>query len=226
MKEAKISEIFVSVQGEGLYVGVPQLFIRFYGCNMRCEFCDTNPESYRTFTCDSLMSKILEVKELYHSISLTGGEPLLQSGFIKGLLGNYKRYYKKPFYLETNGTLPRQLSEIIDFIDIIAMDFKLSSSTKRRPFWREHRDFLQIARKKNVFVKAVITGNTLQSDIEKMRDILSEIGNIPVVLQPVTSETESDRPDREKLDCFRDILVEVSDKVVIVPQIHKLCGIR
>ena len=79
MLEAKISEIFLSLQGEGIYMGVPQLFVRFYGCNLSCTFCDTRPDSSRTLTAGALMSKILEYRKPYHSLSLTGGEPLCQA---------------------------------------------------------------------------------------------------------------------------------------------------
>lgn len=227
MKEAKISEIFLSLQGEGLYVGVPQLFIRFYGCNLSCIFCDTNFDSYRTFTPDRLMGEMPESKRPYHSISITGGEPLLQADFIRDFLDKYKKSYKKLVYLETNGTLYRELSKVIDYVDIIAMDFKLPSSTRRASFWKEHEKFLKIAKKRKTFVKAVITRKTTSGDILRMVEIVQKINNdIPIVLQPVTTLIDSEKASRESLERFRNILKESTSRAQIIPQVHKIIGVK
>ena len=85
-------------------------------------------------------------------MSLTGGEPLLQKDFLKGLLSLFKES-RMISYLETNGILYKELQSIIDDIDIIAMDFKLPSSTKCRSFWDEHKRFLEVALRKEVFIK-------------------------------------------------------------------------
>ncbi len=69
MNEGKISEIFLSLQGEGLYMGVPQFFVRFHGCNMKCNFCDTKLDSYENYTYRALVEKIEEYEEPFHSIS-------------------------------------------------------------------------------------------------------------------------------------------------------------
>ena len=227
MKEARISEIFLSLQGEGLYVGVPQLFVRFFGCNLSCAFCDTNFDSYGTFTRGALMSKILEYEKPYHSVSLTGGEPLLQADFIKDFLGEYKRFYRKPIYLETNGTLPRELPKVMDYIDIIAMDFKLPSSTKRASFWEEHRKFLNIAKEKEVFIKAVITNNTSADDIMRMKEIVAEErDDIPIILQPVTSLSDGEKARDENLCLFSDFLRKSIKRVERIGQIHKTIGVK
>ena len=226
-KKARISEIFLSIQGEGLYAGVPQLFIRFYGCNLSCIFCDTNFDSYKTFTPDALMDEIPESKGPYHSISITGGEPLLQADFIRDFLDKYKKSYKKLVYLETNGTLYRELSKVIDYVDIIAMDFKLPSSTGRASFWKEHEKFLKIAKKRKTFAKAIITHKTISGDILRMAEIVKKISNdIPIVLQPVTALIDSEKASRESLERFRDILKESTDNVEIIPQVHKMIGVK
>ena len=227
MKEAKISNIFLSVQGEGIYMGIPQLFVRFYGCNLSCSFCDTKDDSYRTFTKDSLMSKILDVKDVYHSISLTGGEPLLQADFIREFLSEYKKFYNKKIYLETNGTLYRELAKVIEYIDFIAMDFKLSSSTKSANFWKEHKIFLKLAKEKETFVKMVVTPNTSSEDITRAVDIIKECGeDIPVVLQPSTGDSDEHVPKKEITENFRIKMKESLNRVEIIPQIHKIMGVE
>ncbi len=227
MPEAKISEIFLSLQGEGMYLGVPQLFVRFYGCNLSCAFCDTRGESFGTFTAEALMSKIREYRNPYHSLSLTGGEPLLQADFIGIFLKEYKKFCKKPVYLETNGVLRKELSKIINAVDIVAMDFKLPSSTKGPDFWREHEEFLKLASEKKVFVKAVITGKTASGDILKMAEIVKKINpDIPVILQPVTAFSESERAADTSLARFGEILRKINSRAEIIPQMHKLMGIK
>jgi len=227
MKEAKISEIFLSVQGEGIYVGVSQLFVRFYGCNMSCVFCDTDFTSYATFTRGSLMARILEETRHYHSLSFTGGEPLLQADFISDFLGEYKKFYKKPVYLETNGTLPKELSKVIEHVDIVAMDFKLPTSTRRAGYWPEHEKFLKIAREKEVFVKAVITAKTGSGDITRLVDNVRRIDkNIPVVLQPVTAVAKSERALPANLENFRLTAKKSIKRVEIIGQIHKAIGVK
>lgn len=227
MREAKVSEVFWSIQGEGLHVGMPQLFVRFYGCNTVCDFCDTSQIFYESFTKERLLSKILEFKKPYVSISLTGGEPLCQADFIKDFLTEYRELFKVPFYLETNGILFNALAMVIDYVDTVAMDFKLPGSTGRRAFWDEHESFLKIAAKKNVFIKAVITNTTCGEDVLRMRGIITGISKrIPVILQPVTPSSEKDRVDAVRLEGFRNILRETLKHVQIIPQVHKLIGVK
>ena len=79
--KAQIKEIFVSIQGEGPYIGYKQLFIRFCGCNLSCNYCDTDTSNGVTYTIEEIMEIINNHQEC-HSISLTGGEPLLHTGFL------------------------------------------------------------------------------------------------------------------------------------------------
>ena len=109
MANSPIVSVFSSIQGEGLYVGRPHLFIRFAGCNLNCSYCDTPeglaiPEYCRIETapfsqishkCRNpvetgyLLHTIKRLTALfprYHAIALTGGEPLLHTTFLKVLL--------------------------------------------------------------------------------------------------------------------------------------------
>ena len=94
---AKISEIFQSIQGEGKYLGVRQVFIRFFGCRLGCRWCDTdyarNPQAGRftEMNVDEVMGRAASLWAGCHSISLTGGEPLLQAGFLKELFPRLKK---------------------------------------------------------------------------------------------------------------------------------------
>ena len=76
----KLSEIFFSIQGEGVLIGTPTVFIRLYGCNLRCDWCDSmyavEGNEYNVRTIGSVMKEA----EIYNcdNICITGGEPLLQ----------------------------------------------------------------------------------------------------------------------------------------------------
>ena len=91
----------------------------------------------------------------HHSVSITGGEPLLFTDFIRVLAQEIKPL-NEPLFLETNGTLPKQLEKVIDIVDIISMDMKLPSDVQAE-YWQEHEQFLRIAAQKDVYVKIVVS---------------------------------------------------------------------
>ncbi|MFH0940382.1 MAG: 7-carboxy-7-deazaguanine synthase QueE [Candidatus Omnitrophota bacterium] len=224
MKTAKIAEIFDSVQGEGIYAGVRQVFVRFFGCNLKCAFCDTPLDAFLEKTPDEVQNEILKYGN-FHTISLTGGEPLCQADFLKDLLPGIRALGHK-IYLETNGTLPQELEKIIDDVDIIAMDIKLPSSTKGVPLWAEHEDFLKAALKKEVFVKMVVTSETEPEDILRARTIIRKANSrIPVILQPNWSDGCTTLLDK-MLSFKREFILYGIHDVRILPQAHKAAGIK
>ena len=87
---ADIIEIFSSIQGEGIFLGAKQIFVRFKRCNMSCAYCDEELDrKAKRYSPLELMSqiKVLEgAQGPHHSISLTGGEPLLYAEFLKPFL--------------------------------------------------------------------------------------------------------------------------------------------
>ena len=232
MQKAYISEVFSSMQGEGIFFGKKQIFVRFCGCNLSCAFCDT-PSTYltsRQYGVSELIDEIhrLNMKEANcNSVSITGGEPLLQVEFLKEFLPSLKNGGFE-VYLETNGTLFENLNYVKDFVDIIAIDFKAPSSTRDASRWQDHKLFLKAAYgKKYIFIKVVVTADTTPEDIRTVRELVCEIdSNIPVVLQPVTPVEDISRPDINTLGIFRDILGQEISDVKIIPQVHKVLGIR
>ena len=97
----KINEIFYSIQGEGFFTGTPVVFVRFAGCNLACDFCDTNHQGYKEYTEDEIIAEIK--KYTVDHVVLTGGEPTLQitKSFIDKL-----HEAGKFIQVETNGTIP------------------------------------------------------------------------------------------------------------------------
>jgi len=228
--QAKISEIFQSIQGEGPYTGVQQVFVRFFECHMHCVWCDT-PDSigdgrreYKEYALNEIWESIKPLMEGCHSVSLTGGEPLLQADFIKELIPLLKPSGLK-IYLETSGVLYKELKKIVEDIDIIAMDIKLPSSTQCRSFWKEHEEFLKLALKKEVFIKTVIAQTTKLEDIQKATDLVVGLNpHLPFILQPNSFELSNGVVD-QCLEYYDYCLKHLSD-VRILPQMHKFLKVR
>jgi 7-carboxy-7-deazaguanine synthase len=230
--KADITEIFYSVQGEGIFVGAKQIFVRFRKCNLNCSYCDeSRSRPAKTYSAVKLVSEIKRLnksKGPHHSVSFTGGEPLLYSDFLKDPLKALKKNSLRS-YLETNGTLPDELAKVVEFVDIIAMDLKLPSSTGEGEFWSEHYEFLKIASGKRVFVKLVVTPNTEEEDIYRAVDLVKSVDeSVPVILQPATAISALDnRIDNKTISTFLNICTRNKlDDVRVIPQVHKILGIK
>lgn len=220
--KAKITEIFKSLQGEGIYRGASQIFVRFFGCNLRCDFCDTKSLLYSEKSLDEVLADVCSYSDC-NFVSLTGGEPLMQIDFLKQLVKELKKN-NKCLYLETNGTLSRNLEDIVDYIDVISMDFKLPSSTKIKDYWNEHEKFLRIARRREVFAKAVIGQETQLRDLQSGIKIIKEVmPDLVLVLQPQNPWEEL---LKEKLECFSGICRKENIDFRVIEQWHKKVGVK
>lgn len=121
-----VSEIFYSLQGEGILAGIPTIFIRTTGCNLRCAYCDTTYayEEGSNITIDKVLSEVNSFN--CKNICITGGEPLLQQETISLIARLQEKKYN--VCLETNGSLPVQgITNRHDLM--ISMDMKMPSST-------------------------------------------------------------------------------------------------
>jgi len=243
---ANVIEIFSSIQGEGLLIGLRQVFLRFQSCNLECIYCDTGRNIFHEFctiesapgrrdfvpaqnpiTIDHIV-KLLEKWQkgwpgIHHSISLTGGEPLLNVEILREWLPVLKRYL--PVYLETNGTLHATLASLIGYIDHISMDIKLPSTSGHPELWERHREFLKIAAQKDVFVKIVIGDNTEDWEIIRSCEIISSISrDVPLILQPITLENNEIGISPVRSLEFHEIATGFLRHVRIIPQTHKFLG--
>ena len=99
----KVNEIFYSLQGEGRWAGIPMIFIRTTGCNLRCSFCDTTYayEKGTEMMSDELIGNLQDYPCQF--VCLTGGEPLLQKDIETVIHALFKKKYT--ILLETNGSL-------------------------------------------------------------------------------------------------------------------------
>jgi organic radical activating enzyme len=223
--KAKITEIFHSLQGEGIYLGEPTTFVRLAGCNLDCVYCDT-PQAKDESKAGELdetevIDRILAITRPEEMVSFTGGEPLLWAEFIKGIAPKLK---EKGFraYLETNGTLPQALAPIIDHVDIISMDIKPPSGCGK-DLWNAQRDFLNIARGK-AFVKMVVCDDTTKDEVEKTARLISGIDKkIILILQPAEGHHA---PDMQTVRKFQALAGGYLDHVSIIRQMHKIWNVR
>lgn len=245
--QSDIIEIFSSVQGEGPYLGFRQIFVRFPSCNLACNYCDTQikadnfcrveilPGSENFKEIDNPVNIDVLVQEInilnsfpHHSISLTGGEPLLSVDFLSDFLAQFNNNNNLKIYLETNGTLHDKLERIIDKLDIISMDFKLESSSGCLTDWDKHKEFIKIAQKynKEIFSKIVVTNKITQDEINQITNIVKNLNSdIPVILQPVSSQDRQIIPSPELLFNLQSNLLRFLPDVRVIPQVHRYLDI-
>ncbi|UPV73850.1 7-carboxy-7-deazaguanine synthase QueE [Halorussus limi] len=119
-----VNELFESLQGEGRLAGVPSVFVRTSGCNLRCWFCDSYHTSWEPTHATMSVAEILAEVESYDAdhVVLTGGEPLLHDASVALLEELDARGYHTT--VETNGTIYRDAP-----IDLASVSPKLASST-------------------------------------------------------------------------------------------------
>jgi len=127
----KVSEIFYSIEGEGIEIGRPQIFIRLAMCNLRCAWCDTKYSwnNGKEMTVSEIINEI--AKYPCKSVSITGGEPLLQREELFELI----QWLKKLGYwiqINTNGTIYDE--KIFELVDLVSMDCKCPSSGMKSDF--------------------------------------------------------------------------------------------
>jgi len=112
----KINEIFYSIQGEGMHTGLPVVFVRFAGCNLKCSWCDTDHEKYVKMRVDKLWRIIEGFK--CTNIILTGGEPTIQD--YMRILKYWKCDAEYWIGIETNGRIqiPQKDFELFNWVTV------------------------------------------------------------------------------------------------------------
>lgn len=241
MLNLPVTEIFSSIQGEGPYVGARQIFLRLPKCNLTCPYCDTETEVPDQLRIEKvpgtrLFSKIenpvpidkllglLQIFDfsIHHSLSVTGGEPLLWADELQVLLPFLKEKGLN-IYLETNGTLPERLLQILPMVDIISMDIKLPFDSET--FWEVHESFLRYSTQKEVFVKIVASQETNLKDLRHACDLIARVDpSILTILQPVTQFHGIQSPKPQQLLEWQSLLLEKLINVRVIPQTHVFLG--
>ena len=141
----KVNEIFLSIDGEGCRTGLPVVFVRLYGCNLNCSYCDTRysceGQEYKEMSLYDILVEVLNYG--VPRVTLTGGEPLIHPGvkdLITSLVAN-----DIEVNIETNGAV--DLDEFIEFKYnskvVFTMDYKCKSSGMEEKMILSNLVFLQ-----------------------------------------------------------------------------------
>ncbi len=253
MKKGYITEIFSSFQGEGPYAGRRQIFIRFAGCPLSCFYCDTpyaRDPTPGTCTVFGNNERFIEnpmpahlviefVKELrtpdLHSISYTGGEPLLSPSFVEEIAKAAKSMHLKNF-IETNGCSARAFASVAGYFDFASIDIKLRNhrAVEEKDYDRLYSNAMEcikisVDRGIETIVKVVVIKNTAVEEIEEICRDLADL-NIKFVLQPVTvsgGRAQIDiEPGIKELFALSETAGLFLPRVMVIPQVHKFMRIR
>ena len=205
MQKLKVNEIFNSIQGEGLYIGQPQSFVRLTGCNMRCSWCDTKYAFYKgkDLTANEILAKLNKFKT--RVVCLTGGEPLFQARAVRELLKLLKKNNYE-VHLETNGSIYD--NEIFDNVDFISIDAKPPSSGEK-----PNINILNKAIKRNHQIKIVVKTN---EDLKFSKNLIKHFPGSIIILQPEGGSLI------ESLQNFKHF----NSNIRILPQLHKIIGVK
>ena len=180
----RIAEIFHSIQGEGLLAGVPSIFIRTSGCNLRCHWCDTPYASWKPEGPEMSIEEILKKLTEWHCdhVVLTGGEPMIAPDLPE--LATALKKQKKHITIETAGTiLPNSIP-----CDLASISPKLSNSTpspERDPAWAKKHEATRLQpevisewiRKYPFQLKFVVSS---ENDLAEIKDLLSRLPPVPL----------------------------------------------
>ena len=217
----QVVEIFKSIQGEGTLIGSPMVFIRLWGCNMQCVWCDTRyswaPEfkditKRKIYTADSLSSFLLENYPEITWFNFTGGEPSLWSQEIMNTSNLLQKKGKK-VCIQTNGK--EWKNELFRSLDKVCMDVKCPQSG-------ETSDLNSISKLRSVDeLKFVLE---TQEDINYAKKIIDNYNTqATVIIQPVLLASEELDMYYERLKwLISEFQSQSSENIRILPQMHQL----
>lgn len=180
----KVSEIFLSIEGEGIRTGYPAIFIRLYGCNLRCSYCDSMYSVDEGDFTEMSLGEIMNEVQKYDvkRITLTGGEPLIHKDVYALLSVLSGEGYE--VNIETNGSV--DLSTLSDLhLDniIITMDWKSISSGCAGKMLLNNLAQLS----PNDVLKFVVS---TKEDLDQMRDIIIYGHDYNVFISPIFGAIE------------------------------------
>jgi len=209
--QLQVKSIFKTIQGEGIFVGSPAIFIRLGGCNLACNFCDTEFEDFDLTNIDEILNKVENLalnsknEQSVTLVVITGGEPMRQPIELlcqKLLVQGFK------VQIETNGTLYRSLPNEISII--------CSPKAGKTGYSKIREDLLP----KISAMKFIVAKNIVEYSL------IPEVGqtsyNIPVFVQPMDQNDLQLNKDNNELAV--KLALESGSRLSL--QTHKFLGIE
>ena len=236
---ARVSEIFTSIEGEGIFVGKKTLFIRFSGCHLKCRWCDTKYalplDSGTDYQIDEIKDLIIkELQPFTYKVNFTGGEPLLQTEAVIELADFIKKQTNLKTYMESSCFDSELFSKVLPYIDICKIEFKTDDSKVVED--EEYDNLilneikcleLAVESNKATYIKIVVTNST---NLESFKNLVYNISKkikpsdiLGFIIQPSFG---IDQPTVNKLLDTYDIVQPMFPEVRIIPQLHKEIGAR
>ena len=236
---ARVSEIFTSIEGEGIFVGKKTLFIRFSGCHLKCRWCDTKYalplDSGTDYQIDEIKDLIIkELQPFTYKVNFTGGEPLLQTEAVIELADFVKKQTNVKTYMESSCFDSELFSKVLPYIDICKIEFKTDDSKVVED--EEYDNLilneikcleLAVESNKATYIKIVVTNST---NLESFKNLVYHISEkikpsdiLGLIIQPSFG---IDQPTVNKLLDTYDIVQPMFPEVRIIPQLHKEIGAK
>lgn len=178
----KIAELFYSIQGEGALIGVPSIFIRTSGCNLRCSWCDTPYTSWQPEGTELTLDQILDEVSAYPAshVVVTGGEPMIAPDVIA--LTERLRARNLHITIETAGTVFAPVA-----CDLMSISPKLANSTPEDARFSKQHERLRI--------QPAVLGELMTRYPYQLKFVIAQPGD----LEEVRMLTGSLRADRERV---------------------------
>lgn len=179
MSKLRIVEIFTSIQGEGMWVGIPSTFVRVSGCNLRCRWCDT---PYASWEPEGPMMEIAEIVEAVQKagvehVVLTGGEPMLFE-HVAELADKLHEHHV--ITIETAGTVHREIA-----CDLMSISPKLAGSAPEGDWHDRHEKtrlnrepLIQLSENYACQFKFVVNPEGGLADIDEIKELLAEMPDV------------------------------------------------
>lgn len=238
IKQVRLSEVFTSVEGEGILVGTKTMFVRLSGCPLDCHWCDTpyalSMESGDIYSVDDVKTLISDqLQENTYKVNFTGGEPLAQHEGVMELARFVKEKGIKT-YLESACYDSARFAMVLPYIDICKIEFKLKDARavddkNHATLIKNELECLRLAVKsgRTTYIKVVVTNS---SSLIEFKDLVIRIFSMikpedmaGFIIQP---SSKIDEPSLERLFGFYDAVYPTYTNVRIVPQLHKSLGVR